>query len=176
MYCPQCSQQQLSDEMRFCSRCGFSLNGVRELMSKAKVPEISSEEKVESRRAVWLKGSRRGVLLMLIALPIAAVVGVITAEDDDFAVLFLIPFLLVVIGLIRTLYGIFCQGRTKKAQLETSEPRVLETQQFRALEHAKTVSSVEFSPARQTAEVRQPASVTENTTRLLDEESNSRVN
>jgi hypothetical protein len=146
-------------------------------MANAKPPEISSEEKVESRRAIALKGARRGVLLMLIALPIAAVVGVITAEDDDFAVLFLIPFLLVVIGFLRTLYGIFCQGRTKKVQLETAESKVLETQQFRALEHARTVPAMEFSPARQTAEVRQPASVTENTTRLLDEETNSsRVN
>lgn len=28
MYCPHCGQQQASDEMRFCSRCGFSLRGV----------------------------------------------------------------------------------------------------------------------------------------------------
>ena len=146
-------------------------------MTNAKLPEIVSEDKLESRRAIALKGARRGVLLMLIALPIAAVVGVMTAEDDDWAVLFLIPLLLVLVGLIKTLYGIFCQGRTQKNQLETSEPKVLETQKFRALEHARTVPSIEFSPSRQTAEVRQPASVTENTTRLLDEETNSsRVN
>ncbi len=33
MYCPQCSQPQLSEEMRFCSRCGFSLSGVKELVA-----------------------------------------------------------------------------------------------------------------------------------------------
>jgi uncharacterized membrane protein YvbJ len=33
MYCPKCSQQQISDEMRFCSRCGFPLGAVKELIA-----------------------------------------------------------------------------------------------------------------------------------------------
>jgi hypothetical protein len=32
MYCPKCSQQQLSDEIRYCSRCGFSLSVVSEIL------------------------------------------------------------------------------------------------------------------------------------------------
>src|SRR5689334_7647741 len=30
MYCPNCGQQQVSDEMRFCSRCGLALTGLAE--------------------------------------------------------------------------------------------------------------------------------------------------
>lgn len=29
MYCPKCGQQQVSEEVRFCSRCGFTLASVR---------------------------------------------------------------------------------------------------------------------------------------------------
>lgn len=29
MYCPKCGQQQTSEQVRFCSRCGFALDGVK---------------------------------------------------------------------------------------------------------------------------------------------------
>ena len=32
MFCPKCSQSQISDEMRFCSRCGFPLTTVALLL------------------------------------------------------------------------------------------------------------------------------------------------
>ena len=38
MYCPQCSQEQVSDQVRFCSRCGFQLNVVKELLAAGSVP------------------------------------------------------------------------------------------------------------------------------------------
>lgn len=31
MYCPRCSQEQISSEVNFCSRCGFLLTGVSEV-------------------------------------------------------------------------------------------------------------------------------------------------
>jgi hypothetical protein len=31
MYCPKCSQQQVSDELRFCPRSGFPRTAVRKL-------------------------------------------------------------------------------------------------------------------------------------------------
>jgi len=33
MYCPKCSQQQISDNIRYCSRCGFPLNVVVDLLA-----------------------------------------------------------------------------------------------------------------------------------------------
>ena len=35
MYCPKCGQQQVSDEMRFCSRCGLALTGLAEWLGGA---------------------------------------------------------------------------------------------------------------------------------------------
>ncbi len=33
MYCPNCGQQQVSEEMRFCSRCGLALSGLAEWLA-----------------------------------------------------------------------------------------------------------------------------------------------
>ena len=35
MFCPQCAHQQISNDTRFCSRCGFSLSVVIELLDKS---------------------------------------------------------------------------------------------------------------------------------------------
>ena len=170
MYCPQCSQQQISDEMHFCSRCGFQLTGVRELMAGGKVLPVH-EDKLESRRVLALKGARSGVVLMLISLPIALVVTVLTASDDDFAVLFLLPVLMMLVGFIRTCYGIFCQSRSKELK-SAAEKKVVSIPTFRTPENLNAgMPHIQLlQPSKQTAEVRQPASVTENTTRLLDED------
>jgi hypothetical protein len=41
MYCPKCSEAQVSDDVRFCKRCGLRLQAVQDL--------IASEEKSRSR-------------------------------------------------------------------------------------------------------------------------------
>src|ERR1051326_5158826 len=33
MFCPQCGQQQVTGVVRFCSRCGFPLDGVLHLLN-----------------------------------------------------------------------------------------------------------------------------------------------
>jgi len=33
MYCPRCSQQQVSEETKFCSRCGFPLGLISEILA-----------------------------------------------------------------------------------------------------------------------------------------------
>lgn len=129
------------------------------------------EDKLESRRAVALRGARSGVMLMLISVPIALVGGVLTASDDDFAVLFLLPVLLVIIGFLRTCYGIFCQGRSKKLK-SLGEQKTTSIPAFRTAENLNAGAPPKhlMQQSKQTAEVRQPASVTENTTRLLEED------
>jgi hypothetical protein len=55
MYCPRCSQQQVSDDVRFCSRCGFQLGIVKALLAEssdalAVTEEPKAQAKVFSRR------------------------------------------------------------------------------------------------------------------------------
>ncbi len=47
MYCPQCGQQ-ISDELHFCPRCGFALDGVAKIIAAGgTLPEL--DENVSSR-------------------------------------------------------------------------------------------------------------------------------
>lgn len=42
MYCPRCSQEQTSEAVRFCSRCGFRLGAVRALLADGGADEESA--------------------------------------------------------------------------------------------------------------------------------------
>ena len=64
MYCPACGQQQLSVETRFCSRCGFLLTGVAEVMSRGgTVPGMSDAGKRSSPRK---RGLKQGLFIFLL--------------------------------------------------------------------------------------------------------------
>ena len=152
--------------MRFCSQCGFSLTGVRELVARGGAVMPGENDKVESQRAVALRGARLGALLMLCSFPLLIPIGILTAINDDFAVFFLVPVLLLIVGFFRMLFGVFFQGRTKR-KTDSEEPRVLPTTTF-STPHLKQSGDAQLPGGKQTSEVRQPASVTENTTRLLE--------
>lgn len=62
MYCPRCGQQQISAETKFCSRCGFQLHIVSELLpNNGTLPEL---EKLYSGYRGWLT-RRNGVIFSL---------------------------------------------------------------------------------------------------------------
>lgn len=55
MFCPQCSQQQVSREARFCSRCGFSLNGIGEIAANDNlIPQFSAAKKEKKTFSQYL--------------------------------------------------------------------------------------------------------------------------
>lgn len=182
MYCPKCSQEQISDEMRFCSRCGFSLIAVRDLVASGnalvnpgpETPQLSCGQRAV-RRAAW-------VLLASVALTFF--VGFLTAIDDDFAVFFVFPFLIFFIGFVLMLYGAFIAdkraARKKAAALQQQLAAAMQAQ-LSAAPHTpelypSRMAPVESFAARkpQTAEMVRPPSVTENTTRLLEEDADAR--
>ena len=71
MFCPQCSQQQVAGEMRFCSRCGFPLTIVSQLVSSGGALEgfdVDGNRQLSPRQ----KGIRKGALFMIPAAPPAA--------------------------------------------------------------------------------------------------------
>ena len=185
MYCPKCSQQQVSDEVRFCSRCGFSLSAVRELIAgdggalAALGAEARAWQLSRSQRGV-----RKGARIMLASLALTLVVGLLTAIDDDLAPLLLLPVLCFVVGFARVLYGVFlAEKRARRVKGVAPQPHVAPMMPGQLGAAAR---SPELSPPRvapigsftaqrvETAEMVQPPSVTENTTKLLDEGTNSR--
>jgi hypothetical protein len=50
MFCPRCSQEQLSSEQRFCSRCGFPLEDVLEALSNEGYVDRNTGERLNGLR------------------------------------------------------------------------------------------------------------------------------
>jgi hypothetical protein len=128
-----------------------------------------------------MRGARQGTWIILAALFLTLFVGLLTAADDDFALLLLVPVLCFVVGFVRLLYGVFVQDRAERRKTETiSGVSTAFPERPPSVGRNKELPDSTIQPARTympsirpTAEVVQPPSVTENTTRLLDDEVNS---
>jgi hypothetical protein len=168
MYCPKCSQQQISDNVRFCSRCGFPLGRVVEL--------LSVDEALAAREAGTLvkpsfrehKGTRMGAKLLfasMILVPIALALCFLV----DSPVPLLIPLTVFLTGLAQVLYvRIFGESalpekRGGAAELSNSKERRLDLPSARP-----APMSLIDSQRINTGEIVQPPSVTERTTNLLN--------
>lgn len=179
MYCPQCSQPQISDEMRFCSRCGFPLGKVMQLVATGGdlgTPEAPKKPK----RSPTMRGVRLGTWIMLASLAFSLFVGFLAALEEDFVVLLLPAAVVFLVGFIRLFYAVFVQDRRELQQKEVETNVVAEL-----LGHAPMNVRSQLGqpsnlpvetftrPIKTTAEVAQPPSVTENTTRFLDDEADA---
>ncbi|HVF58098.1 MAG TPA: zinc ribbon domain-containing protein [Pyrinomonadaceae bacterium] len=184
MYCPKCSQQQVSDEVRFCSRCGFSLGAVRELVAAGGALIERGAEAQAGRLSRSRRGVRKGAWMMLASLALTPVVGLLTAINDGFAI-FLFPLILCfLVGFARVLYGVFlADKRARRLKGDASQPHVVPVMPGQLGDAARSpklsaprTAPVESFTARsaETAQMVQPPSVTESTTRLLDEEADAR--
>jgi hypothetical protein len=120
---------------------------------------------------------------MLASLAFTLFVGFMSAIDDDFAILLLLPLLGFVIGLLTVFYGAFLadkralKGAASQPQYAGATfPGQLGTPARSPELPASRMAPIESFPSKrgETAEMIQPPSVTENTTRLLDEESDQR--
>lgn len=75
MFCPQCGQQQVTGVVRFCSRCGFPMDGVSQLLGNGGVlPTIrASDEPVPM--SPRKKGVKQGGVLLLSGALIVPILG-----------------------------------------------------------------------------------------------------
>ncbi len=60
MFCPQCGHRQVSNEMRFCSRCGLPLGSVTDLVAN------SDQQLQREKREITGVGLMMATVLMLI--------------------------------------------------------------------------------------------------------------
>ncbi|HYO91063.1 MAG TPA: hypothetical protein VEQ40_05475 [Pyrinomonadaceae bacterium] len=188
MHCPQCGQQQVSNELRFCSRCGFPLGGVIELVANGGVlPQYQAPSAIEKtpKASPRRKGVQQGAALVFLAAVLTPLFAVLY-EYLRFPEIFVA--LSAVIGFIggtlRVIYAlIFEEGAQKIVYLNpnTQQPLFSPYQQAapqpRPLaepNRARPLPPQTATPAQgwrrpDTAElVNKPPSVTENTTKLLD--------
>jgi hypothetical protein len=182
MYCPKCSQPQVSEEVRFCSRCGFSLSAVRELVAGSGGDTLVERgaEAQPGQLSRGRRGVRKGARMMLASLVLGLIVAVFASIDDVFAVLILLPLLCFVVGFGRVLYGVFLadkRARRAKEAITHASGISLTTAQIggdtrrHELFGPWATAPVGSFTAQQgeTSKMVQPPSVAEGTTRLFQE-------
>ena len=174
MYCPQCGQQQLSENMRFCSRCGFSLRVVTELLGNDGVLMERPAKGLDSRLSPRQKGVRLGALLMLTSFLIALIQALMPTLVDKLVVLAAPVIICFLGGFVRLLYALLYEegaGRAKDVILSTQNTPTLNGSVGASLPPAQSIPASDWKRRVNTAEMAQPSSVTEGTTKLLEHDS-----
>jgi len=172
MHCPQCGQQQVSDETRFCKSCGLSLVAVRTLLANGASPALEKESR-KAGQSPRRKGVRQGVILLFIFMVLMPLTTLFDNHRGDF-----LPMVFLMAGLMRILYAvIFQEGARQKKKQDSSLQYVAPIgEQFGTATRGSALPSAPDMPvtagnARRadTAEMVRPPSVTEHTTKLLNE-------
>jgi hypothetical protein len=173
MYCPQCSQEQVSEEMRFCSRCGFPLAIVTQLVRNGGALE-GFDPDARGELSPRQKGIRWGLILMIVSLLLVPLAAVMTAMKSDFFALFVPVLTLFALGLGRLLHAYLLAQSTPTEIGKSSavkRNKQLPDAYAAALPAAQSIPAATWKQPVNTSEMAQPLSVTDNTTRLLNDES-----
>lgn len=136
MYCPKCSQPQVSDEVQFCSRCGLPLKNLKEIVLADGKTKVSKPEAGEL--SLRQKGVRQGVKLMLLSIILIPAYVLLAAlfpahdrlvessvSDTPFEKLSqAILFTIFLCGLARVLYARFFQQGGGSSEIEEKASEV----------------------------------------------------
>lgn len=171
MYCPNCGQQQISEEMKFCSRCGLALSGLLEWLAGNRVPLVRREESRVEPMSPRRKGIRRAAKLMFfsgVLFPIFLAISIAVEEGGPLA----IPFIVFFVALVMMLYARLFSEKYPSQSIAAAQTTTLSSSQTRGSLPPPTNMPIPAAgrPQVRTNELYQPPSVTENTTRLLDNE------
>jgi hypothetical protein len=182
MYCPKCSQEQLSDKVRFCVRCGFQLETVKDLLVQSnEPPAVKDESEVQIK---FTSQRKQDLLVGATVIYIAAVAtvlfswvqpkGVIILPLSIIWVVFslLVLFFEPVIHLARKFFSDNVQpSKTKLNSMDNAVSYTTEVNsRTTALPSTQSIPVAAFGLQQQlnTGEMIQPLSITESTTDLLD--------
>ena len=171
MYCPNCGQQQISEEMRFCSRCGLPLSGLVEWVAGGRLSSTRAEDVQVAALSPRRKGIRRAAKLMFFSGALFPIFLVFSLAIEE-GVPMIVPFLLFFVSLTMMLYARLFSDKTVPAINQGAQTSVLGPTSARtSLPPAANIPMPHTGrPRVKTNELAQPPSVTEHTTKLLDNE------
>ncbi|MBX7053557.1 MAG: zinc ribbon domain-containing protein [Pyrinomonadaceae bacterium] len=176
MYCPQCGQARISNDTNFCSRCGFLLTGAAELVERGGVLPTVQASSGKSKRT-RNRGLKQGLFIFLLTFLLVPLVSIIAAGlNIDRFVVALTAVSLFMGGILRMVYALLFEPPeseiTGQDRLFSGQASIGGATGAGALPPQTTHPAQAFvQPVpgnwRDTTELA-PASVTENTTKLLD--------
>lgn len=194
MFCPKCGQQQVSDEVRFCSRCGFQLEAVKMLLvgdsSSVAIGATALQTSARDRRgneSPRRRGIKQGAMLMLstmLMVPVVVFLAKLGLLQKEFIPL--VAIMCTIGGFLRLVYALMFQSgaaaaaalhHLPSAGVPPSSPVGSAHERARALPSASRPAAAAssfgghlFDTAELGQAVRQPPSITESETRLLDDQ------
>ena len=180
MFCPQCGQQQVTGVIRFCSRCGFPLDGVIQLLGNGGMLPVYRGSDEPTPISPRRKGVKQGGVLLLSGAVIVPILGIFASFGNSAFLEILLALAAVICfvgGPLRMLYaGLFEEGAPKPVMHYGPPGPMHVPQQFGphgqapALPPPPVRAPSSWRRRPNTAELVNPPSVTENTTRLLEKE------
>jgi hypothetical protein len=173
MFCPKCSQQQVNDQTRFCSRCGFELNVVKALLSSES--SMQTAETQVPDRSLRKRDMTIGAFLMFVLafLGAAVTMDMPTAHSARIIIVVLAWVGLTLLINIKPMIQYFLRGDTSVQTTDSFSPSKLASKftsrNKDAWPESRSIPAEDYvKPSANTAEMVQPLSVTEETTNLLN--------
>ena len=174
MFCPKCSRQQISDNVRFCSRCGFQLTVVKAILvadggSSSKTSWSISVDRSRRKRDMAIGAA----LMCVFALHSAWTTEDLSLEREYSSLILKCLILFALINIVPVIRDFFSGNR---AQDGASSPKTLSglrtkfknrDQNFALPDAYGRPAGGYFTGSINTAELVPPPSVTEDTTNLL---------
>lgn len=103
IHCPNCGQQQVSRETKFCSRCGLPLTGVRMVLENGGAVPI-----IEKPKSAKIFNKRNGVVFsiswfIIFTMFLTAFFGILNAPDELVAIVAITGFFGSILSLLISL-------------------------------------------------------------------------
>ena len=171
MYCPNCGQQQISEEMRFCSRCGLALTGLAEWLAGGSLPAQRPDKPPVSELSPRRKNMRRAAKLMFfsgVLFPVFLLISLAADEGGPMA----IPFFVFFVSLVWMLYARLFSDKNAPVNIQAAQTTALRSESARSSLPPATTTNIPTAGRQQvrTNELANRPSVTEHTTRFFDNE------
>lgn len=179
MYCPRCGQEQPNERTRFCSRCGFLMEGMAEIVGNGGLPKAFLDKQDPHAVSPRKRGLKQGALLFMSGFIIVPILTMITImlDAEPFAVV-ISAVLTFLAGFLWMIYSLIFQSGVPELADEGIIDTIRQDLSGR-IRNQETLPAGEPEPA--SADYAPPAgnwretaglgrgSVTEETTRTLDE-------
>ena len=151
MFCPRCGEQQIAGDSRFCSRCGFLLTNVNNLLVGGGVLSEQFYNQPNTQISTRKKGVKQGGKMILAGLIIVPLLGILsTFIGFNTFIVGITALILFWGGVLRLIYALlFETGEDQTLEqkvIKISEKFLNKKQNVEALPEKKYNSASTYTP------------------------------